>query len=289
MKGLLKPLLLALWFFLGYVYWQQSKECCASTASTTNHSQNTHTKPASQKVTKPAVALSTEAKSDPKVDKSKHPLLFDWSKSQAQISDLWPNRKKELLAEMSKDHIMEITGLYKGSERNPTSFKNLGLARAHQVRKLFPELSDAKLRLLGKQIESNGSEAAYAAVKFAKRIETKNISESENGTRIHFPYNSTNKLNDKSIEKYLNRIATQVKKSGARILLTGHTDNIGEEAPNRRLGMWRAEVIRNYLLNQGVAAKKITVRTMGETQPIATNDTPEGRALNRRTELQIIK
>lgn len=68
----------------------------------------------------------------------------------------------------------------------------------------------------------------------------------------------------------------------ARIDVIGHTDNVGTEEYNIRLGSRRAMAVRAYLVNAGVAEGRITTSTRGEAEPIADNTTAEGRAMNRR-------
>jgi outer membrane protein OmpA-like peptidoglycan-associated protein len=65
----------------------------------------------------------------------------------------------------------------------------------------------------------------------------------------------------------------------------GHTDSTGSEAHNQRLSEARANAVRDYFIKQGIAGNRIRAKGFGETMPVATNDTPEGRALNRRVEL----
>ena len=72
-----------------------------------------------------------------------------------------------------------------------------------------------------------------------------------------------------------------------RVRLTGHTDSIGTEAYNMILSKRRAEVVQKYLVSHGIAASRITTMWKGESQPVATNKTKEGRAQNRRTEILI--
>ncbi len=71
------------------------------------------------------------------------------------------------------------------------------------------------------------------------------------------------------------------------IELVGHTDNVGTHEHNIKLSGNRAKEVFKYLVGKGIAARRITCVGMGETMPIASNDTEEGRALNRRTELKI--
>ncbi len=72
-----------------------------------------------------------------------------------------------------------------------------------------------------------------------------------------------------------------------QVELAGHTDNVGGDAYNQKLSERRAESVRQYLVNAGIASGNMTSAGYGEKEPIATNDTEEGRELNRRTELRI--
>jgi outer membrane protein OmpA-like peptidoglycan-associated protein len=67
--------------------------------------------------------------------------------------------------------------------------------------------------------------------------------------------------------------------------IEGHTDSVGTDEYNQSLSEKRAEAVRDYLVQQGIAADSIEARGFGKTQPIASNDTPEGRQQNRRVEL----
>lgn len=73
-----------------------------------------------------------------------------------------------------------------------------------------------------------------------------------------------------------------------RLLVEGHTDSRGSEYFNRKLSEQRASAVKSYLIKQGVPAARIIVRAMGESKPLATNATEEGRAKNRRVELSVI-
>jgi OOP family OmpA-OmpF porin len=71
------------------------------------------------------------------------------------------------------------------------------------------------------------------------------------------------------------------------VALKGHTDNVGNAAKNTQLSKQRAEAVKNYLVSKGVSASVIQTYGFGSTQPIATNNTPEGRAQNRRVEIEV--
>jgi outer membrane protein OmpA-like peptidoglycan-associated protein len=71
------------------------------------------------------------------------------------------------------------------------------------------------------------------------------------------------------------------------ILLEGHTDATGSEEHNLELSRLRAQSVSNYLAGLGVSATRFTIMGYGESQPVADNETDEGRALNRRVEVAI--
>lgn len=73
-----------------------------------------------------------------------------------------------------------------------------------------------------------------------------------------------------------------------KIQLSGHTDNVGDDKANQVLSDNRAKAVYNYLIENKIPAERLTYKGYGETTPIAANDTEEGRALNRRTEFEVV-
>ena len=71
------------------------------------------------------------------------------------------------------------------------------------------------------------------------------------------------------------------------IAVTGHTDNVGTDGANQRLSLRRANAVKQYLATHGIAAAKIKTTGRGMTSPVADNKTNQGRARNRRVEVQI--
>ena len=86
---------------------------------------------------------------------------------------------------------------------------------------------------------------------------------------------------------YLNRVADLLVKKGISLKLGGHTDWIGSDAANMKLSKDRAESVKNYLVSQGVSSARIEAVGYGESQPIATNKTANGRQKNRRVEFTL--
>ena len=73
-----------------------------------------------------------------------------------------------------------------------------------------------------------------------------------------------------------------------KIEIQGHTDNTGDADANLSLSQSRAEAVMNYLVEQGIDESRLTAQGYGDTAPIDSNETDEGRQNNRRTELKII-
>jgi OmpA-OmpF porin, OOP family len=78
------------------------------------------------------------------------------------------------------------------------------------------------------------------------------------------------------------------RKDDEKIEIGGHTDNVGKEEANMILSTNRANTVRAYLLMKGIAPERVTAKGYGMTEPVAENDTAEGKALNRRTEVKVL-
>jgi outer membrane protein OmpA-like peptidoglycan-associated protein len=74
---------------------------------------------------------------------------------------------------------------------------------------------------------------------------------------------------------------------GLRLAVEGHTDSIGSDEYNRKLSEQRANAVRDYLIQQAIHTDAITAAGFGKGEPVASNDTPEGRQQNRRVELVV--
>lgn len=72
------------------------------------------------------------------------------------------------------------------------------------------------------------------------------------------------------------------------IIAVGHTDSVGSDAYNQRLSVRRAEAVKAYLVSKGIERNRIYTEGKGEKQPIASNATAEGRAKNRRVEVEVV-
>ncbi|OQP52596.1 hypothetical protein A4H97_25060 [Niastella yeongjuensis] len=72
-----------------------------------------------------------------------------------------------------------------------------------------------------------------------------------------------------------------------KLVIEGHTDNVGKPANNQILSQKRADAVKNYLVQKGLDASRLEARGYGQDKPVADNSTPEGKAANRRVELKL--
>jgi outer membrane protein OmpA-like peptidoglycan-associated protein len=96
-------------------------------------------------------------------------------------------------------------------------------------------------------------------------------------------------LKDESAPE-LNRLIKLMNENPELIIaLSGHTDHVGSDEDNLRLSQNRINAVMNYLLKNGIKPDRMSATGYGESRPVASNETDEGRALNRRVEFTIVK
>lgn len=269
----MRVILILLWLLLGIFYWFCKESCCGDKV-----------------IDKTAVSKVKEVVpiKRPTIKKLT-PISFACSDDQPSTDPAWVKFRDSLLTNLKADSKLEITGLYSVDEDYSGS-SDLGLARAKNVLKLFDNLDSEKVSVSsGKKGDRCLQEELNNLIAFRYLKNTKSVKEVDDRTLIYFPFNSTDKLDDKDVESYLDDVAKRVVASGERVKLTGHTDDVDSDAFNLALGERRATVVSNYLIRKGVNPSKIMIRSKGEREPIGDNTTEEGRAQNRRTELQILK
>jgi outer membrane protein OmpA-like peptidoglycan-associated protein len=91
-------------------------------------------------------------------------------------------------------------------------------------------------------------------------------------------------------EPELQKLLYTLKTNQSMIIeIRGYTDNVGDEAMNQRLSQDRAKAVYSWLTGKGMPVTRISYKGFGETNPVASNDTEDGRKQNRRTEFYIVK
>lgn len=224
------------------------------------------------------------------------PLDFEWSAARPNTNDGYDDYRSNLLAGETEDNILELVGLYYEAEDPPQDFENLGLARAQMAKDLLaPDLVAERVNLRSRLVDEREGvrENPFEALEFrwleAEEKIAATVEELPDRRIVRFPFNSTEKEYDPSVDEYMDKLAERLKQTGEQVRLVGHTDNVGGDEANMVLSDRRAKVIRDILRSKGVDDSQITTEAKGESQPVASNETEEGRYDNRRVEIFLIK
>lgn len=196
---------------------------------------------------------------------------------------------------------LKITGYALASEENTSMFPDLGLARANVIKQILIKKGIEEHHILvSGEVKDDVTLKGDTLIgpvyfEFSKIYETptKNWANikaelNKNPLVMHFntgqsQLNLTESDREKalSLSKYLSSVV------GSTLMITGHSDNVGNRDKNTKLALERAEFIKDYFVSNGIAANKILTSSKGPDEPIADNDSAEGRAKNRRTTITI--
>ena len=234
----------------------------------------------------------------PQVQKpaTEHGLIYyKKNQSEALINDSlqWAAEVKSIAQLQAEGKKLRIEAPYYSGEINNSGFDNLGIARAENLKKLFSSTIDTALIITGGKLV-NGNDIPEFTNGYKGYVNWVNhndfVKENRGKTLIYFPVNSTQEIKNKAIILYLDELADNMKKHpGYKVQITGYTDNTGSAKKNEQLGLRRAKRIQSLLLKKGIPQDRIIVKSEGENNPIADNNTPEGRQKNRRVEIIIIQ
>ena len=108
-------------------------------------------------------------------------------------------------------------------------------------------------------------------------------------SNIEFGFNTADLKGDKTFEILDNIVFVLQKYEKYSIIVEGHTDSTGNEEYNRTLSKNRAESVGRYLIVNGIDEERLSYEGLGAQYPVDTNETPEGRARNRRVEFILVK
>lgn len=125
--------------------------------------------------------------------------------------------------------------------------------------------------------------------KYSESLLTITITEAKSFTLDNVYFDSGNSNLKRESNKELNELFEYMNlKKEIRILISGHTDSVGDEDANFTLSENRSKSVLNYLVKKGINKNRIEVKAFGESRPIYDNATEEGRAKNRRIEVSVL-
>jgi len=193
------------------------------------------------------------------------------------------------------DRILELSGLYQSSETNNCSAEDLGLGRAETVRQLLVDKGapseQIRLSSNNQNILDMVDDKIMGGVNYSFiNGDLTSVEERLRGSNItlYFGTNQRDIFLDPEQVKYFDDLKFFLsQQSDASAIVTGHTDDKGSPSGNRRLSRKRAEFVRDFMIDKGIDSDQISHKGAGPDEPLATNDTEEGRAKNRRVEISI--
>ena len=199
------------------------------------------------------------------------------------------------------DRSLIITGYYDEGEENNSILPNLGLARANDISKFLIAQGVPANQLINKAalLSTDWFEADVLRKGIDFSFETSTTSDNRISEIKDRLIGSPITLYFETNEKKLNLSAEQRSDfadiihyldhvSASKLEVSGHTDNVGDNRYNYRLSRKRAEFVSDYLnRNGGIELARINASGLGSDDPIGDNDTPEGRATNRRVEVTL--
>lgn len=204
------------------------------------------------------------------------------------------------------DHALHITGWYDDSEKNSGLYNNLGLARAEAMKQrlVAAGIPDEQIGTAGRssiELTFRG-DTLFSGLTFRVTderpveravINPDTLAALEQRLKtspptLYFDMGATTIPISNSLRRYLEDAQNYLSIYPDRsIVLTGHTDNVGRAEKNVTYGQERADFTKEALIRFGINSDQIKTRSEGEDQPIADNDTREGRSKNRRVEISI--
>jgi outer membrane protein OmpA-like peptidoglycan-associated protein len=222
--------------------------------------------------------------------------LFQWSTEQPEQDANFVKWKKALIKKGGQGDTLLITGQYRAGETYAGKAANLGSARAEALKAMMsPEVPADRVHVAYQLVEADALTASsgpkpsanFGFLKMILKKEEGAIIESDNAVTFLFPFNSTEKDSDPAVDAYLKKLVEKHKQTTATFSVIGHTDNVGEDARNQQLGLGRAKAIGQFLVNNGIDAKRINTGSKGESEPVADNNSEDGRHQNRRVVLTV--
>lgn len=197
---------------------------------------------------------------------------------------------------------LNIVGYYSSPETNSTTFPDLGIARAEGIKAyLVSQGADAEMLTTSSQLMDDlvfSPDSMRGGIAFNindplpnSEKDLANAQKFEGVFKpmdLYFPTGSASYIKTDANQQFVGEAQKYLAANpDKKLLLTGHTDDDGNEAMNLTLSRQRAERARKQLASTGIPADQLAIDGKGETQPKESNDTPEGRRANRRVDIVV--
>lgn len=302
-------LALLLWLFIGS--WWYARQCCSVSSTTTAAAPtplpSASPTTASQLRIADASRFSTAANdnllfANNSFDFNK-PLSPDLTRAYGELAAYLKANPQRRIA---------LTGLYGSKERNSSLLPNMGLARAANLKQYLESIGINPAQIVTQgQLQPNfalnneqivggmlygfddmpaATPAPDTAQQAADNARLDQIARDLQADPIVLYFEtakSTIEVNDQMRQKFARLIEYLTQRPQQKAIVEGHTDNVGPEKINLQYGSERAEFAKSYMVKNGLNPDRITTSSQGEANPVAPNNTTDGRAKNRRAEVSI--
>jgi len=292
-------------YILGSSFWYARTACCLGAAAAPVESSTTAVK----SVAEPAAILANttglgaiDASNELNLNANENLYFAPSTFNYLPLSDNLTTFHQDLANYLidHPDRTMTITGRYQADEENTSILSSIGLARANQIKNLLIDnnVPENQLLIADDLVDaiSQTDEVYDNAIVFNFEdtvAEDESLTSLEDKLRsnkitLYFDKNAKKlELNSEQRQYFTDLINYLNKNPEGIVLATGHADNQGDWNINRYLGRKRAQFIRNYLIGNGIRIEQIQAKTAGDESPVASNDTAEGQAQNRRVEITL--
>ncbi|WP_090170736.1 OmpA family protein [Neolewinella agarilytica] len=210
----------------------------------------------------------------------------------------WAALRDKLVGEYgaNPNQALDVYGHYYASEAKPADFENMGFLRAEEIKQILlreTNIPGDKINTLARLMDGSPDADPWRAGTFnwqaieEEPVESAVIELDKNEIDILFPFSSSTKEVDPSVDAYLVKLAQRLQQTNETVVLTGHTDDVSSDEYNMGLGQRRADFVKNILVRNGAPANRITTRSRGESDPRRPNTTDANRRQNRRVNVKL--
>ncbi len=238
---------------------------------------------------------------------------FHFRHSSDKIVVPWETEKglKSLVKYLDKhsNRNVVLTGNYSPSEHNRTRYLDLGFARADAVRNLLISYGAKKKDIIiqsmvredlkfnrnllfdGLTFSFEKKNVPFSEVSLEKEVITATRTvEKIRPLNLYYDNNTDFVNNSPQLKNYLSNLDLYLNSHpDSKVLLVGHTDNVGASTQNEQLSKKRAFSVKTLMENFGIATQRIMIEYQGDKKPLASNATVNGRKKNRRVEVRIVR
>ena len=298
--------LLAGWMGIG-AYWHtchirmlcdDCKDCEKNVVADNPETEDLETEKLPTKLMEKASAWAVLGQDDQEVMRFSEPALITKGLGDVELPEAAQPVLDSIYSYLLKhpDHYVEVTGSHDPDQEQADGETDLGMLRAESFRTMLeergenPDRIEPKSRSVSIPFNEEGKYNGGLDLVFGKlegEME-KEVDAHIADKTLYCDFGRTKFKPDPTLVNYTAELMNYLDKNpGMMVYITGHTDHKGSAKVNESVGLQRASQVRRYFVSQGMDRSMIKIDSEGENDPVASNDSDEGRALNRRIHVSV--